>query len=418
MAAPESDGIRPWADLPVEMVDAIVQQLDLFSTTRLASVCTSWSTAVATNAALPFGTPCLLMTGEEEDDNGARGDDHEDWSYQLMNLTTERGDSFPALIRDVQEQWWVGGKDDWLAVVDRYGGARLLNPYTGRQIDLPRTPAAVGPGVTNTGLGFDRIVVCATPSDDEGYLVIGMVNDYLLAIARGRDDGWTELRNPDGHPAGGYKDAVVHKGKVFAVDKSGSIYAWDLQGGACPEPEKLEPPHIDRGEFEHEGWKLAESADRRRLLLVWTYGKMVNCRRFKVYGCFDYLEFVAEGARLCERDVDAAAGLSDGDAGWSPVSSLGDHSLFLGANYPFFARVGNQGTSDSDSVWGMVRPNCICFAKGHLFQSQDVDVEVFDLDAEEYQYNPYKLILSNSRHYSSYQEPIWFRPTLKNYDLE
>lgn len=42
MAAPESDaGARPWADLPVEMVDTMVKHLDLFSTTRLAAVCTS-----------------------------------------------------------------------------------------------------------------------------------------------------------------------------------------------------------------------------------------------------------------------------------------------------------------------------------------------------------------------------------------
>nr|TKW12187.1 hypothetical protein SEVIR_5G020900v2 [Setaria viridis] len=267
------------------MVDAMVEHLDLFSTTRLASVCTSWSTAVATNAALPFGT---RGGGRQR----ARGNDHEDWSYQLMNLTTERGDSFPALIRDVQEQWWVGGKDDWLAVVNACGGARLLNPYTGRQIDLPRIDAR--PCVIKTERAFDRIVVCATPSDDKGYLVIGMVNDnddYLLAMARGGDESWTALRNPGGHLAG-YKDAVVHKGKVFAVDRLGSIYAWDIQGGACTDPEVLQPRHVDRGELQQlqlESWKLAESADGRRLLLVCTYGEMANCSRSSVYGRFDYL---------------------------------------------------------------------------------------------------------------------------------
>jgi hypothetical protein len=407
MEAPESDGVRPWADLPVEMVDTMAHHLDLFSTNRLAAVCTSWSKAVATNAALPFGTPCLLMTSEQNDEDyyGALGDDHEDWTYQLKDLTTkENGVSFPALIR--REQWWIGGKDDWLAVVDECGGARLLNPYTGRLIDLPRIAAPVDPSVViknERWRAFDRIVVCATPSDDEGYLVIGMADDeHLLAIARRGDESWTALRN-----SGGYTDAVVHKGKVFAVHKSGSIHAWDIQGGgACTDPEVLQPPDIGRGE----SWKLAESADGRRLLVVCTYGK---CRRSLGKGrCFEYcLGFEAQGVHVYERDVDG-----DGDDGWSPVTSLGDNSLFLGANYPFFARVVSQVMSDSEC--SMVRPNCICFAKGQLFQSEECDLEVFDLGAGVYQYNQHKLLWSNSRYNSSYQEPIWFRPKLKNYDLE
>jgi hypothetical protein len=41
MDALEIDGAQQWADLPEEMVDAVFQHLDLFSTTRLGPICTS-----------------------------------------------------------------------------------------------------------------------------------------------------------------------------------------------------------------------------------------------------------------------------------------------------------------------------------------------------------------------------------------
>ncbi|XP_062200477.1 uncharacterized protein LOC133903149 [Phragmites australis] len=412
MAAPASNGERPWADLPLEMVEAVVEHLDLFSTTRLAAVCTSWATAVAMIASLPFGMPCLLMTSEEDDAYGVRRDDYDEWTFQLMAFTRERVVSFPALISNEWWQWWVGAKDDWLATVDEHGYAQLLNPYTCHQIDLPDITSFPDFKIRDR---FSRIVVCETPSDtgDDGYLVIAKDTTGLLAIARGGDENWTPLRDPWDHLFG-YTDAVVHKGKVFAIDTSGSIYAWDIRDGACPEPENVKPPHVDRDEFTHH-WRLAESADGRRLLIVCIYGKLVECRRFSTYyDHLEYLTFAAEGVRLYERDMDGAAG-SDSDEGWSPVTSLGDHSLFLGANYPFFARV-DQGSSDSS--WHRLRPNCIYFTDNQLHRCKDLDedVEVFDLGAEKYPYSSMKLFWSDR--YYSYQTPIWFRPMLKNYDLE
>ncbi|CAL4956798.1 unnamed protein product [Urochloa decumbens] len=404
---PECDnGARPWADLLIEMVDAVVQHLDFFSATRLAAVCTSWAAAVSANAALPpSGAPCLLMTSEEDDDGdyGARPDDDEDWTYRLVDPTRGEGVSFPAApIRGVRERWWVGGKDDWLAAVDERGGARLLNPYTGGQIDLPRRAGA------GTGRAFDRIIVCATPSDDSGgYLVIGMpVGQNNLEIARGGGDGrsrWTPLRNPKGRYSyfadADYKDAVVHKGKVFAVDASGSVYAWNIQrggGGACSgSPAVLRRPHVDVGELEVQPESCGSSRSPP------TAAASSSC-----------LEFVARGVCLYERDVDAGGG-----GGWSPVTSLGDHSLFLGASYPFMARAVNNKGSSSDPEWRLGGPNCVCFAKGQQFESE-YDVEVFDVGAEVNIGNEYKFLWSDSRHRYHYQEPIWFRPMLKNYGLE
>ncbi|CAO2173849.1 unnamed protein product [Urochloa humidicola] len=131
-----------------------------------------------------------------------------------------------------------------------------------------------------------------------------------------------------------YTDAIAHKGKVVAVTGDGDVYVWDIVRADAP-PELVRPPRqyqdqdwIKRTERR---WKLAESADGRRLLLVCTYGSPdTSCWRFQ-----------AQGVHLFERDLDATTGVSDGGGGgWAPVTSLGDYSLFLGVGYPFMARSG------------------------------------------------------------------------------
>ncbi|TVU21204.1 hypothetical protein EJB05_30828, partial [Eragrostis curvula] len=251
--------------------------------------------------------------------------------------------------------WWAGAKDDWLATVDKqYCNAELVNPYTGRRISLP--PLSTIPEVQieedrtvvfeGGEYSFRRIVVCETPPSGtgaahNGYLAVAMLSAPLLAITRAGDASWTPLMTPF-DPTMSYcvecTDVVLHKGKVFAVSWSGDIYTWDMGSGAFPypEPDPIRPPHI----MEHYAcrWNLAESADGRRLLLV----------------AFLYHKSVQAAVHLYEMDVDDVVdtGGADGGAGWSLVTSLGDHSLFLGENYPFLARVVN----DQDDR-ELLRPN-------------------------------------------------------------
>lgn len=154
-------------------------------------------------------------------------------------------------------------------------------------------------------------------------------------------------------------------------------------------------PHIDKGELDHitgSSWKLAETADGRRLLIVCTYGKYETIGKSSYrYGYQEYASFVPEGVVVYERDMDATTG-SEGDKGWSRVASLGDHSLFLGWNYPFFARV--VGSSEGQRI---IWPNSICFAKGQP------SVQVFSLGTSNYIEAP---LYNSPRFNVDYQIPI------------
>ncbi|CAO2192760.1 unnamed protein product [Urochloa humidicola] len=355
-AAPSSTGelLRPWADLPAELVTAVAGHLDLFAATRLAAVCTSWARAVAADASLPLGTPCLLQSREDGRSVLAMRYGECD-TFQLLDLT-RIGDvaelSVPALIPAMRHRRWIGGKDGWLATVDRHSNARLVNPYTGEHVDLP--PVTTIPGVTRSAnlplhaweQIFRRIVVSTTPSagagcggSGGGYLAIAMLaKGDILAVARGGGARWMALKRPGGGSVHDidYTDAVVHKGKVVAVTSSGDTYAWDKSKVLADKPPELlgRPPRHDRRRYEHR-WNLAESADGRRLLLVCTYGNQVQYKRLCTHlNTYTHGQrFQAQGVRLFERDVDG-----DND-GWTPVITLGEYSSSERATHSWLASV-------------------------------------------------------------------------------
>ena len=54
------------------------------------------------------------------------------------------------------------------------------------------------------------------------------------------------MKNPKGlYYLNTYTNITVHKGKVFAVARSGNIYSWDMNGGIGTEPAILPPPDIN-----------------------------------------------------------------------------------------------------------------------------------------------------------------------------
>ncbi|RLN11418.1 hypothetical protein C2845_PM09G04590 [Panicum miliaceum] len=417
---------RPWADLPTELVDAVVAHLDVFSAARLAAVRAPWARTVATaKPSLPFGRPCLLASHEFHDSDG---EDNDDYTFDALDLGAADGEAAPrapAVIEAFRDRFWVGGRGAWLAAVDEDCNAQLLNLYTGDHVGLPAVSTI--PGVEPSGYRckvrhvtrqdtytytFRKIVVCDTPSAPSGagaYLAVTIVTSLILAVARGGDRSWTALKNHRDLMAG-YDDAVVHKGRVFVVDVAGRVFAWDLLRAACsnPDPERVPaaPGATSYGESVYQ-WNLAESADGRRLILACTHGRYARHeKRGRNDSTKTVHRFRGDGVRLHELDVDDAAG-GDGRR-WRRVTSLGDRALFLGANWPLWATV-SRGPPGQ-----VAQPNCVYVAPAALFGYPDKDFDVVAYDLGDGSCRQIKVSAADrDEDDDGFVIPIWFTPTLQ-----
>nr|CAB3469654.1 unnamed protein product [Digitaria exilis] len=394
---------RPWADLPVELVELVLSRLDVFSVTLLAAVCAPWAMAVAAaKPSLPLGKPCLLASTKDDD------------RCSVLDLTD--------LVAG--DRLWVGGKGAWLATIDARCNLQLLNPYTGDRIDLPAVSTI--PGVEPNGGrrrrygirhlacpddAFRKVVLCDTPSGGGagGYLAVAIVAGRILAVARGGDRIWTSLTNHRDMWAG-YDDAVVHKGNLFAVDAEGVVFSWDLSraaaagddGTPCPYPRRLGSSWRSPRESVYQ-YNLAESGDGRRLLAVCTHGKYVKVEKKPAGATVDL--FVAGGMLVKQLDVEANAG----GWWWRPVTGLGgDRALLLGANWPIWATVGRGPPGQ------LLQPNCVYVAPAVLFgyPDEDFDVVVYDLSDKSCR----QIKVCTGDRDDGFAIPIWFTPTLQTWN--
>ncbi|KAF8660255.1 hypothetical protein HU200_057821 [Digitaria exilis] len=124
----------PWADLPAELCNLVVDRLDAFSALRFPAVCRSWAAACQVGPRrLRPGAPTLL-TPILMDGNGMAAAA----AFALYDVSTGR--SFHASVSGrggLKNRRWVGAKDDWLVTTDATCSLELLNPATGDLVRLP-----------------------------------------------------------------------------------------------------------------------------------------------------------------------------------------------------------------------------------------------------------------------------------------
>nr|CAB3488501.1 unnamed protein product [Digitaria exilis] len=397
----------PWADLLPELCGLVVDHLDPISALRFPAVCTGWAaTCKENNPLLRSGAPMLLTSGldtegvvtEHDVDAGAFG-------LHDVSATTGSGrSSFLGEAEGLKGRTWIGGKDDWLVTAD-YN--LLLNLVTGDRVPLPPFDAANQQGVKLLDVpGYLhvtsevhhwhkilKVTLCQTPAHLGGYVAVALFSDGLLASTAVGDKCWTVLKNPAtaSRLDLSYMDAIVIKGKLFAVNESGRVYSWDMSSKTM-EPAMVQGPEVET--TRHYGGFYLATSTRRQLLLVYVYGDTELFRDSRVHSRLVFNErwsFDELGMSLHELDA-------GGSGAWRRVTDLGDdRALFLGANHPFYITV-PPGSED-------LKANCVYVAD----TPSGYDAGVFDLNKGEedgfVERQTYSFMAE------PLQMPIWFRPT-------
>jgi hypothetical protein len=150
------------------------------------------------------------------------------------------GTSFLVHSNCLKNKVWVGGKDDWLVISDNKWSLELVNLVTGQTVPLPLfdlhhkfehdeyTKHEVVCGYTVGSLL--RVVLCQTPSVEGGHLAIALFDCEVLAYTSRSSPTWTFLayQSPHNYFTYLYMDAIIHKGRVVAVDTEGFVFSWHM----------------------------------------------------------------------------------------------------------------------------------------------------------------------------------------------
>ncbi|CAL4951604.1 unnamed protein product [Urochloa decumbens] len=210
---------------------------------------------------------------------------------------------------------------------------------------------------------------------------IGGKDDWLVST-----NDWCYTHYPEV-----WLDAIVHQGRVVAVNEGGYIYAWSMN-----DPEAY-PIKLTTPEFSTTGDSMVyylATSHTGRLLLISVHGEE---RRYIEPG----LRMVVSEQDRIEQPTALSIYIYDdtGDA-WQRTRSVGDgQSLFLGLNYPFYGR------------WSNIKEDRV-----YIVSMCDNDSIIFSMDSEadqplDKQNYPIK---KESRWPDglSIRTPMWFRPTV------
>lgn len=352
------------------------------------------------------GSPVLLPSREDFDGSGEEIDlaggmfDRHDIALPISNSMVNNS---------IDHMVWVGGKDDWLVISDTGCQIKLFNPISGVMINLPSfstigaiencNPYSVKIVYDPCSRNLRRIVLYKTPFSVDGIFAIGLFSDGLLAYVTQGLTEWKLLKHHTEYEGcyryfpEVYMDALVHNGRIVAVDEEGSIFSWNIEDDGSY-PDRIESPvFLDVERSTEEVYYLAESCTHD-LILICLYG----------HGDVPYKQsfnraLISEHERFLKLDAMSIHKLDGTTRTWSQIHKIGDNAtLFLGLNYHLYG------------TWDGIKPNSIYF--GNFMGS---DVMIIDMEDEttasveqhNYPVEEHRRLMDGH----SIRSPMWFCPT-------
>ncbi|KAF2911490.1 hypothetical protein DAI22_11g183800 [Oryza sativa Japonica Group] len=235
---------------------------DLF---RAGTACASWYAAYSTarRARIPIrdSAPCLLYSGEGDDDPST-----------ATLYSPSSGDCFRVRLPDppLRSRALVGSAHGWLATADERSDLHLVNPLTGAQVALPPVTAlhnaesfldeqgslmynlyeareeleeflSPDPAVYRAQklrmFLYHRVILSCSPSAGRSCIVLLVHKpDGMISFARLGDERWTHINRATSNGSLkrdiGYTDALYNKndGLFYLLSFDGSICTLDLSG--------------------------------------------------------------------------------------------------------------------------------------------------------------------------------------------
>ncbi|CAL4906684.1 unnamed protein product [Urochloa decumbens] len=355
-----------WCRLHDDLLGKIIDSIDALDVLNFAATCGSWSSACRRlrTKFLTSGQPTLLTSRPDHDDSWVE-ETIEEGTFGLHDVL--RRGSFCVHSKFLRNKIWVGA-----------------TKTVGCQLQCRRR--------------VRRVVLCQTLSSSSGYVAIAQISVRWIAYATRMDSNWKLLAHPSNwayfrfHPF--YMDAILHKGKIFAVDGDGDVFAWDLDRHR-EHPMIIAPTGVSGFDTCNDQLYYLAKSPSDELILITLHGKVPRFEDYKpssriLQSEHDWFEEI--GGMTLHR-------FEDRDGTWEQIHNIGHgYYVFVGLNYPFFG------------TWNGINPNMV-----YVANLSEWDVIGFDMDGGE------NAVL-DMRDYPAEDEarlsdghsmrtPMWFRPT-------
>uniref|UniRef100_A0A0D9WHD1 F-box domain-containing protein n=1 Tax=Leersia perrieri TaxID=77586 RepID=A0A0D9WHD1_9ORYZ len=340
--------MKTWSDLPPELVGAIAERLTSHADlARFRSVCPSWRSASADQAARRRVVPLLLLLSQHGSRRSRRVWHPADDTLGEIPLPAGRGRSF---LFGSTRGWTLGVSAD-------LSSATLVDPYTGASADLPPLPSSFRRG---DGSGGGRVVIPRDLVWDWSPRAVVVSPGKGAIFCRPGDGSWSSP------VAAAAVDARVTSitycdGKFYLFDgatrKTLAVDAATFSDVAVIEP----PPQLDQEMRAWPSWRRYEaslavdvSSSDELLLLVRT----------------QLLHPVCSGWTMDKKFFKAFRRSPHGGGGeiWSKVAEIGDRAVLVDHFRAFCVEVNGRNG---------LRRNCVYVASSYGEANDDYGMDVY-----------------------------------------
>jgi len=317
-----------WSDLPIDIILAILQRLELPQALAFASVCTTWR-AAATAAGVPRCGPLILSWANHLKKTSFPQDECTaltcNWRH-LLNVDKAYDVSFP-------HGCFVaccGASHGWLVLVNELSGLVLYNPFTTSMIPLPpvtdfscveavyrsggSSEHYLAAGITchASSLGtwfYQKAVLSDSPSKGGDYtvMIIHCDSNWLSFVKAGQRK-WQVASTIELSSRDRYADCTYHGGKFYTITVFGLVEKWDVDKLNGPTKEVVVAARHHLGPI------------FTRHLVPTPWGDLLGVSAILASGYSDGIRF-----QICKVDPNGCKKVSRKD--------LVDHALFLGLNH-------------------------------------------------------------------------------------
>ncbi|KAJ4812362.1 F-box family protein [Rhynchospora pubera] len=259
-----------------------------------------------------------------------------------------------------------GSSNGWVCVDDGNLNLSIINPLTGKEIELPYPSYAateIEVLIRNQPADFFRdpyirlsiltkFAVLGNPFSTTGFGFAAIMSSFNeLFVCRLGDKDWTpiKVRDPDPSYYGTCRflqDLLYFKGKLFAINSGQEVVIVDFDGSNCM-ARYVRGPNYQLGDRDGSPSRILSSTglDDLRYYLVESSGKLLAIRRLG-----EHISDLEGAKTLCFELFE----FDECNETWNMIHGLGEQCVFLGQN---------ASVSVSAVDIPGCRPNCIYFTE-------------------------------------------------------